>query len=401
MIIFFCLIISFVPVLSSFLYPFYSKQNRFFENFQKCQIYVLSKGAEIFQNGLLPLLIKYSGMPTKACGSGVSSLTAAKVARKLSLYGSFHDTYAFFKTHPPSNFLLQSKQKSLPLLGWKYLPLQQLQMFQDLSSYLFEIIIRCPTRPESSTVFPPGLNKMSSDAQSLEEIGRAAQAPLLNGKRAEGGKNKQSHRQTHTNTHGRLSGAKQWQHVHIHTPKDVIKIIQGISAIKSCFGLIAGLASLGPARAFLNRICASPIAAALQGSAVFIFPTRERSSWSHARATTDEAFHLNFYFCISPKKKKKMEERISKPECKNMDACLRRLKQELVRPVVSAALLLLQSSLRWFLLYYCIILCIECVLANTMFKRALNSSMCFCYGSSLVLQFLAPVRGVLEFFNSN
>lgn len=60
---------------------------------------------------------------------------------------------------------------------------------------------RCPTRPESATVFPPGLNKMSSDAQSLEEIGRAAQAPLLNGKLAEEGKKTSRATDRHTQTH--------------------------------------------------------------------------------------------------------------------------------------------------------------------------------------------------------
>lgn len=59
-------------------------------------------------------------------------------------------------------------------------------------------------------VFPPGLNKMSSDAQSLEEIGWAAQAPLLNGKLAEGGKtSRATERRTQTDTtgcRGRSSG---------------------------------------------------------------------------------------------------------------------------------------------------------------------------------------------------
>lgn len=89
-------------------------------------------------------------------------------------------------------------------------------MFQDLSSYLFEIIIRCPTRPESSTVSPPGLNKMSSDAQSLEEIGRAAQAPLLNGKLAEGGK-KQAEPQTDIHKHTRQAVGSEAVATRTHT----------------------------------------------------------------------------------------------------------------------------------------------------------------------------------------
>lgn len=56
--------------------------------FQKCHIYIVitsrlgSPSMQLF----LPLLIKHPGHTTKACGSGVSSLAALKVARKPPLW---------------------------------------------------------------------------------------------------------------------------------------------------------------------------------------------------------------------------------------------------------------------------------------------------------------------------
>lgn len=76
----------------------------------KCQIYTVSKGGINNFHIVLPvwwLFLPFPGDTTEACCSGVSSVIAAKVARKPSLYGSPQDTHGFFKTHPPANFLCQ------------------------------------------------------------------------------------------------------------------------------------------------------------------------------------------------------------------------------------------------------------------------------------------------------
>lgn len=52
------------------------------------------------------------------------------------------------------------------------------------------------------------------------------------------------------------------------------------------------------------------------------------------------------------KKERKMEQRLAKQESKNMDACLRRLKQELVGSVVSSCVVTLD---RCFTLFVCIL----------------------------------------------
>lgn len=82
-------------------------------------------------------------------------------------------------------------------------------------------------------------------------------------------------------------------------------------------------------------------------SAVFIFPAPEKALVVMLERRPTTCF-IWIFWSKTIKKKKKMEQRLSKPECKSMDTCLRRLKQELVCPVLSTALLLLQ----WSEMYY-------------------------------------------------
>lgn len=164
----------------------------------------------------------------------------------------------------------------------------------------------------------------------LEETEQATQALLLNGK--------QRHRRRGGRQQTRLvDGTHAWILLS-HTPsRNVIIWTRAFpsSIVDVCVFLIRSCASLRLLRAFLHRTCASPAPAVHPANVVFLLcPV--------GRDMPDGLFCWNIRG-LNESVADLMAGRVFKPECRNMDACLRRLKQELVRPLYSRTHQSLQS----------------------------------------------------------